>query len=319
MKLYPMKLIPYVSETVWGGRRLIDEYNVKTDKKNAAEAWVLSCRKTRESRISNGEFAGRPLSELADENPEIRGKNAEKYEEFPVLIKFIDAADDLSVQVHPTREYCKKKGEGQGKTECWYIADRAEDAKLLLGFKEKITAEKFRKSIENGNLTDYAEYVKVEKGDFFFIPAGTMHAICKGILLVEIQENSDTTYRIYDYNRPGIDGKPRELRVSDAVAVTKTEKYSQPEFCKGKSFDVDGRRVLADLPLFKVAKLDVLGESQGEADGKSFVSLVVISGNGFLNWGGGSLSLQKGDSVFIPAGLGKYRLAGSLEIIETTV
>lgn len=319
MNLYPMKLLPYVSETIWGGKKLIEEYGVKTDKKNAAEGWMLSCHEAGASTVENGEFSGISLADVVKNNPVLCGKNAEKFDDFPILIKFIDARDDLSVQVHPTKEYCEKTGRGQSKTECWYIIDCDDDASLILGFKDKITPEQFKEAIESGTLTDYVDKVPVKKGDFFFIESGTMHAICKGILLAEVQESSNTTYRIYDYNRVGNDGKPRELHVSDGVAVTKLEKYTQPDFCKGAELNSNERRLLADCPLFKVWKLDTKGEICGNSDENSFVSLLIMAGEGTLECCGETLSLKKGDSIFIPANAGEYKLSGELEIIETRI
>lgn len=318
MKLYPMKLLPYVSETIWGGRKLIEEYGVKTEKNNAAEGWMLSCHEAGASSVENGTFAGVSLADVVKNNPELCGKNAEKFDDFPILIKFIDAMDNLSVQVHPTKEYCALTGKGQSKTECWYIIDCEEDASLILGFKDKITPEEFKAAIANNTLTDYVENVKVKKGDFFFIDSGTLHAICKGILLAEVQESSNTTYRIYDYNRVGADGKPRELHVEDGAAVTKLEKYSQPDF-SNPALDTDERRLLADCPLFKVWKLDTKGEFGGNANEESFVSLLIMAGEGALECCGEKLALKKGDSIFIPANAGEYKLTGALEIIETRI
>lgn len=318
MKLYPMKLLPYVSETIWGGKKLIEEYGVKTEKNNAAEGWMLSCHEAGASSVENGTFAGVSLADVVKNNPELCGKNAEKFDDFPILIKFIDAMDNLSVQVHPTKEYCALTGKGQSKTECWYIIDCEEDASLILGFKDKITPEEFKAAIANNTLTDYVENVKVKKGDFFFIDSGTLHAICKGILLAEVQESSNTTYRIYDYNRVGADGKPRELHVEDGAAVTKLEKYSQPDF-SNPALDTDERRLLADCPLFKVWKLDTKGEFVGSANEESFVSLLIMAGEGALECCGEKLALKKGDSIFIPANAGKYKLTGELEIIETRI
>ena len=319
MNLYPIKLIPFVSETIWGGKKLIEEYGVKTEKKNAAEGWMLSCHEAGASTVENGEFAGISLADVVKSNPALCGENAKEFTDFPILIKFIDAMDNLSVQVHPTKEYCEKTGRGQSKTECWYIIDCDEDAYLILGFKDKITPEQFKASIENGNLTDYVAKVPVKKGDFFFIESGTLHAICKGILLAEVQESSNTTYRIFDYNRVGNDGKPRELHVEDGVAVTKLEKYSQPDFCKGEELDGDERKLLADCPLFKVWKLDTDGEFSAIANEKSFVSLLIMAGEGSLDCCGETLSLKKGDSIFIPANAGDYKLCGKMEIIETRI
>ena len=318
MNLYPIKLLPFVSETIWGGRKLIDEYSVKTEKNNAAEGWMLSCHDAGSSSVENGEFAGKSFADVIKENPVLCGKNAEKFDDFPILIKFIDAMDNLSVQVHPTKEYCALTGKGQSKTECWYIIDCEEDASLILGFKDKISPEEFKAAIENNTLTDYVENVKVKKGDFFFIDSGTLHAICKGILLAEVQESSNTTYRIYDYNRKGADGKPRELHVEDGAAVTKLEKYSQPDF-SNPALDTDERRLLADCPLFKVWKLETNGDFSGIAESDSFVSLLIMSGEGTLECCEETLILKKGDSIFIPANAGEYKLSGNFEIIETRI
>ncbi len=319
MNLYPIKLTPYVSETIWGGRKLIEEYNVKTEKNNAAEGWMLSCHEAGSSTVANGEYAGMSFADVVKNNPELCGKNARNFADFPILIKFIDAMDNLSVQVHPTKEYCEKTGRGQSKTECWYIIDAEEDAYLILGFEDKITPEEFKAAIENNTLTDYVSKVPVKKGDFFFIESGTLHAICKGILLAEVQESSNTTYRIYDYNRVGNDGKPRELHVEDGAAVTKLEKYSQPDFCKVDILDMPERKLLADCPLFKVWKLDINGEISGISDENSFVSLLIMDGKGSLEVCGEVLSLTKGDSFFIPANAGQYKISGELEIIETRI
>ncbi len=319
MNLYPIKLNPYVSETIWGGKKLIEEYGVKTEKNNAAEGWMLSCHDAGSSTVANGEFAGKSFADVVKENSELCGKNAENFSDFPILIKFIDAMDNLSVQVHPTKEYCEKTGRGQSKTECWYIIDAEEDAYLILGFENKITPEEFKAAIENNTLTDYVSKVPVKKGDFFFIESGTLHAICKGILLAEVQESSNTTYRIYDYNRVGNDGKPRELHVEDGAAVTKLEKYTQPDFRKGADLDTPERRLLADCPLFKVWKLDLNGEIDGIADENSFVSLLIMDGNGTLDVCGETVSLTKGESIFIPANAGEYKISGKMEIIETRI
>lgn len=316
MKKYAIKLTPYISETIWGGRKLIDEYNIVTDKSNAAEGWMLSCLENGPSVVANGEYAGKTLPEVLESEKSWCGKNAERFSEFPILIKFIDAMDDLSVQVHPTKDYCEKTGRGRSKTECWYIIDCEKDAHLLLGFKDKITPEQFRSAVESGTLTDYVEKVPVKPGDFFFIDAGTLHAICKGVLLAEVQESSDTTYRIFDYNRVGKDGKPRELHVADAMEVTKLEKYVQsaPAASGGSR-----KKLLTKCDLFTVYKLDLFGLRQDTADESSFVSLLVMSGHGELTACGETLKIRKGDSIFIPAGSGSYTLKGSFEILETRI
>ena len=223
------------------------------------------------------------------------------------------------MQVHPTKEYCELTGRGQSKTECWYIIDCDEDAHLLLGFNESISKEQFEEAIKTNTLTDYTAKVKVKPGDFFFIESGTLHAICKGILLAEVQESSNTTYRIYDYGRLGNDGKPRELHVADALAVTKREKYTQPAFCKADGLYSIGRNELAECDLFKVWKDNISGVFEGEAGEDSFVSLLVLSGSGSLTSCGETIELEKGSSIFLPAGSGSFTVTGEAEILETRI
>ena len=315
MKLYPLKLSAFVSQTVWGGRRLIDEYNIKTDKENAAEAWVMSAHKNGTSTVANGELKGKTLRQLYSEYPQIGGKNCEGFKDFPVLIKFIDAAANLSVQVHPDDAYCEKKGEGAGKTESWYILDCEEDAYLLLGFEKEISKQQFEEAIRSNTLTDYVKKVPVKKGDFFFIPSGTLHAICKGIVLAEVQQNSDTTYRIYDYGRMGLDGKPRQLHIEDSINVTNLTVYKNP--CTPKK--MGDRLELASCPFFKENVFTTASPVKGIADEKSFVSLLILEGEGKLYCAGEELLLEKGDSIFIPAGCGEYTVSGKVKVLETTI
>lgn len=311
---YPMLLRPAVSELVWGGTRLIEEYGIKTDKKNAAEAWVLSCHPKGESVILNGSFAGRPLREAVEANPAVCGEKGKAYKQFPLLIKFIDAKDDLSVQVHPDEAYAAKSG-GAGKTEAWYILDCDEGAELVLGFKSEIGEEEFREAVQTGTLMDKVQRVKVKKGDLFYIEAGTLHAICKGILLAEVQQSSDTTYRIFDYNRPGLDGKPRELHIGHALAVTRREPF---DFKANRRHDEGGERsLLLSSAFFSIVSLEVSGAMNGEADDTSFVSLLALEGKGKLLYNDIVLDIQKGTGIFIPAALGEYRLEGKIKLLET--
>ncbi len=319
MKPYAFKLKPYISEIIWGGTRLIDDYGVQTDKKNAAEAWVLSAHPSGESTVIGGELDGKALSEAVRECPEICGDNAKKFSDFPILIKFIDARDNLSVQVHPTEEYCAKTGSGESKTECWYILDCDADACLILGFKERITKEQFRLAIESGTFTDYIAKVPVKRGDFFFIESGTLHAICKGVLLAEVQQSSNTTYRVFDYNRLGFDGKPRELHIQQAIEVTKCEPFPQSDFCKADELYTNSKRQLTDCSLFKVWETRVNGEFTDKADEKSFVSLLVLEGNGKFESGKEKISIKKGESFFVPASSGEYTIHGEMKILETRV
>ena len=208
-----LKLQPVFKDYIWGGTRLRDEYGFESPLEKLAEGWMLSCHKDGENTVLNGEYKGKTLSELIKDNPEFLGENGKKFEYFPILIKLIDAKNDLSVQVHPDNEYALRVEKEYGKTECWYILDCDEGAELIYGFNKKISSEEFKKKIADNTFLDTVNKVKVKKGDLFFIEAGTLHAIGKGILLAEIQQNSNTTYRVYDYGRLGADGKPRELHI----------------------------------------------------------------------------------------------------------
>ena len=321
MTMYPMILKPAVSSAIWGGRRLINEYGVETEKENAAEAWVLSCHPNGSATVVNGKHAGRTLKSVYEENKEICGKNCERFEDFPILIKFIDAMDNLSIQVHPDDEYARGKENSAGKTECWYILDCDENACLILGFNENIDAATFKKAIENDTLLEYVNKVKIKKGDFFFIESGTLHAICKGVLLVEVQQNSDITYRVYDYNRTTADGKQRELHIPKAVDVTNTIPYSFKrggEMCKAHEI-YSGKETLISSELFTVSKVKVADFYETTADESSFVSLLAIDGKGSLECLGETILLKKGGSVFIPAGAGKVKVYGDIELIETRI
>lgn len=317
----PCKIIPYISSTIWGGRRLIEEYGVQTDKENAAEAWVLSCHPNGCSVISGGEYDGKTLRSVCEAEPSVCGTRAARFKEFPILIKFIDARDNLSIQVHPDEAYARRVENGAGKTECWYILDCDEDAELALGFKKKIDRETFRRSIQDNTLMDYVQKVKVHKGDFFFIEAGTLHAICKGVLLAEVQQNSDTTYRVYDYDRRGADGKPRQLHVDKAVDVTDTVPYKPtvPSEEDKARFHTAQRELLTCCDLFSVCHVDCADTYAQTSDAESFVSLLVLSGEGTFTCGDTSFSLRKGESVFVPSGAGAFTVDGKIELLETRI
>ncbi|MCR5151242.1 MAG: class I mannose-6-phosphate isomerase [Clostridiales bacterium] len=319
MQKYVMFLKPYISETIWGGRKLIKDYNISTDKANAAEAWMLSAHSDGPGTIINGCFAGQTFDRIVNNNPSLLGKHAKTFSRFPILIKFIDAMDNLSIQVHPTDEYCKKTNKGESKTECWYIIDCDEGAGLYLGFKGAISPEEFKKAIENNTLEERIEFIPVKKGDFFFIESGTLHAICKGILLAEVQESSNTTYRIYDYGRLGKDGKPRQLHIDDAVNVTSLVKFNQPSYARHDTNYTPGKNLLAKSDYFTVSLCIINDYFTGFANELSFVSLLVIDGEGSLECLNEKYNLKKGDSIFIPAGSGEFKITGKLQILETEI
>ena len=319
--MYPIKLKPAFKDYLWGGTRLRDDFGKDCDFDKIAESWELSCHKDGNSVVADGEFAGLTLAQYIEkEGKSVLGTNCEKFENFPILIKLIDAKDNLSVQVHPNNEYAQRVEGEYGKTEIWYVVDCDEGASLLYGFKHNITKEEFRERIENNTLLEVTNSVPVKKGDVFFIEAGTLHAIGKGILIAEIQQNSNTTYRIYDYGRVGADGKPRQLHIDKAIDVTNlcpAKPYPQSE-----PVDMGGwtRKRLAKCEYFTVDVINVDTSASLEADKSSFVNILVLDGGCVLSSeGNDAVELKKGDSVFIPAGLGKFELTGKCSAVMTHI
>jgi len=306
--MYTLKLKPALKDYLWGGTRLKTEYKMESDLEKVAEAWVLSTHKDGEGIVLNGELAGKTLTEAVELfGKDCLGENGKKFSYFPILIKLIDAKDDLSVQVHPDDEYALRVEGEYGKTEMWYIVDCEEGASLYYGFKEEITKDEFRAKIADNTITDVLNKVPVKKGDVFFIPSGTIHAIGSGILIAEIQQNSNTTYRVSDYGRLGADGKPRPLHIDKAVEVTSlTPPPVQTNLPKG---------TLAECEYFKVRLFSTDDEKQIEVDSLSFTSLLCLDGE--VNFNG--VTLVKGDCAFIPANSGKITFSGSATLIESRV
>ncbi len=315
--MYILKLNPVFKDYLWGGTKLRDEYCFESDLTKLAEGWMLSCHKDGENTIENGEFAGKTLTEVVKTNPDFLGENGKKFEYFPILIKLIDAKNDLSVQVHPDNEYAMRVEKEYGKTECWYILDCDEGAELIYGFNREITSEEFKEKIADNTFLETVNKVKVKKGDLFFIEAGTLHAIGSGILLAEIQQNSNTTYRVYDYGRLGTDGKPRELHVEKAIDVTNCVPPTRSTEPEGKLVEYDNysTQVLTECDLFSVKKVSVKVFFDGVADEKSFVSVLVTDGVGTID----GIDIKKGDSLFIPANYGTFTIKGNIEAIITRV
>ncbi len=317
-----LKLVPALKDYLWGGTRLKNDFGFQTDLDIVAEGWMLSCHKDGENRIENGVYHGKTLSEAI----EILGKaslgtNAEKFDRFPILIKLIDAEKNLSVQVHPDNEYALRVEGEYGKTECWYILDCNEGAELIYGFKEPISSAEFRARIADNTFLDVVNKVKVKKGDLFFIEAGTLHAIGGGILLAEIQQNSNTTYRVYDYGRVGADGRPRELHTEKAIDVTNCTPPARSTDPEGTKIQKAGytEQLLTACELFTVKAVAVAQKYESTADITSFVSLLVTNGVGTVSCGTESVSVKKGDSLFLTADSGKFTVNGTLELVETRV
>ena len=316
----PLKLAPAFKDYLWGGERLKSEYGKHTRLSPLAESWELSCHKDGPSTIVNGPDAGRTLAEYAARHPACVGTRHTDGV-FPVLIKLIDAARPLSVQVHPDDAYAQRVEGEPGKTEMWYVVDAQPGAQLYYGFQRELTREEAARRIADGTLTDVLNAVPVKAGDVFFIDAGTVHAIGADILIAEIQQNSNTTYRVFDYGRLGADGKPRALHVEKALDVARLcppERSAGPIGKPEQNGDCTST-LLAKCGYFTARLLDVAGSAPLCADGESFHSLLCLSGSGAVICGGGAVPFAKGDSLFLPAGLGAYTIAGRAQLVLTTL
>lgn len=320
--LYPMKLKAPLKDYIWGGHRLVDEYGKESSLDRVAESWELSCHQDGVSVIENGDYSGMLLTDyFTKAGKSVWGSNAQKFDHFPILIKLIDAHDNLSVQVHPDNEYALRVEGEYGKTEMWYIVDCEPDSSLIYGFQQEVSKEDFARKIQENTLLDIVNRVPVKKGDVFFIEAGTLHAIGKGIVIAEIQQNSNTTYRVYDYGRVGADGKPRQLHVEKALEVTQLSPPSRKPQPMGDPQQKEGFRqtLLATCEYFTVRRLEVELQAQLCADEASFHSLLVLEGEFHLSYAGGELSIEKGNSVWIPAGMGDYTLKGTGTVLWSNI
>lgn len=319
--MYPLLLKAPTKDYFWGGNRLVTEFGFEGKGPVTAEAWVLACHKDGTSLVENGPYAGKQLDWVLEQwGSDALGPKGAAFSYFPLLIKFIDARDQLSVQVHPDNAYALEHEGEYGKTEMWYVVDCEPGAHLIYGFQKDITKEEFRSRIEDNTITEVVNSVPVHRGDVFFIPAGTMHAIGAGILIAEVQQNSNTTYRISDFGRLGLDGKPRTLHVDKAVDVTDT---SHTEISLAQETDflaISGGcvRSLASCPFFTAELMKVEDRvTVGRED--SFVSLVCLDGTAALMVDDTTkLSLKKGSSIFIPAGI-TAQLLGKAEFLLSRV
>jgi len=309
-----MKLEAAYKDYLWGGTRFIEEFGKVTDMSLIAESWEVSCHPDGESKVINGEFAGKNLWSVLSSNPDMMGTKCVDKSKFPVLVKLIDAKEKLSLQVHPDDEYATREENQQGKNEMWYIVDCEPGAKLILGFKQEHTKSELKAMIENNTMMDYVQYIDIKPGDCYCIPAGLLHAICEGVMIAELQQNSNVTYRVYDYGRVGADGQPRELHINKALDVTDTTlKPIKSDFGAIKTSDYCEEK-LTNWQYFQSKKINIFGKMEINASVGSFQTLTCIAGSAELMFNDKSLTIKKGDSAFIPAGLGTYTLKGDAEI-----
>lgn len=292
-----LRLYPECKDYPWGGEKLKTKYGKLTALTPCAESWELSFHKDGLTRLADG----KPLSECAG-SLEL-GENAKSFPDFPMLIKLIDAREKLSVQVHPSDEYAMKHEGSYGKCEAWYILEAERGAGIYLGFAEDVTKEEYARAIAENRLEELLNFYEVKAGECYYIPSGTIHAIAEGCLICEIQQNSNITYRVYDWGRKDKRGNQRELHIEKALDVTSLQKY-EPNVMRGE--------FLCASKYFTARRICVSsGECRMCANEKSFQCIVCISGVGTV----GDLDAKAGESFFVPAGYGAYTIAGNMEII----
>ncbi|WP_317856088.1 type I phosphomannose isomerase catalytic subunit [Chakrabartyella piscis] len=288
-----LKLKPACKDYIWGGKNLVSKFHKETAGSVLAETWELSTHPDGSSIIDNGELKGNSFREYITKNKqEVLGTNCEKFNDFPILIKLIDAEDNLSIQVHPDDDYALKYENQYGKTEVWYIVDCEKDSYIYFGLAKEIGKDEFQERIQNNTLLEVLNKVPVKKGDVFFIEAGTIHAICKGIVIAEIQQNSNVTYRVYDYDRRDSAGNTRELHIEKAVDVTNLKPTMQPNCTQNH---------LSQCDYFTVDQIHIEKPYTQEITSDTFVHVLVLDGNGTISTEEETLSYKKGDSFFLPA------------------
>ncbi len=309
--MYPLKMIPVYKDYIWGGDNLNKKYGKKSPYEITAESWEVASHKNGESIVENGEYKGLTIAQLTEQLKEkFLGDKVYGCDKFPLLIKLIDAKDNLSVQVHPDDAYANANENGEyGKTEMWYVMHAQEGAGLIYGFKDELTKEEFENSIKDNTLLNYTNFVECKKGDCFFIPSGRLHAIGKGLIIAEIQQNSDTTYRVYDYDRRDANGNPRDLHIDKAIDVTNLASSAD---CDTKTPD---NGVIVKCDYFTTEKITVDGEKSYEVDRARFETLIVCDGEVYIN----DILFKCGESALIPAYIGHITIKGNGVLLRSYV
>ena len=316
-KYEPLRLKPCLRSYLWGGTRLRGEYH-KTGEGVIAESWELSVRADGPTLIDSGAHCGESLADVLRADPVGMAGTRCGIAPFPLLIKLIDAQKDLSVQVHPSdASACREKGE-QGKTEMWYVVDCEPESTLFLGFSRAVTPDELRQRAQDGTICEVLNRVSVHPGDVFFVRPGTVHAIGAGILAAEIQQNSDTTFRVYDYDRLGADGKPRQLHLDRAIEVMNCAP-AQGAADTLLPCPPDGVQEVLTCEYFRVRRAEVKRRVGLSTDGGSFTHLMCVRGGGDILCGGRNYPFRQGDSYFLPAALGEYAVEGDCSLLLSGV
>lgn len=318
-KIYPLQFEPILKERIWGGEKLKTVLNKPITSKITGESWELSTVEGDVSVVANGELKGKSLTELINDLPdEILGTAVYKRfgKQFPLLFKYLDAREDLSIQVHPNDELAKERHNSFGKTEMWYIMQADQDARIIVGFKEDSGKEEYLQNLNNKSLTSILDDIKAQAGDVFFLETGTVHAIGAGLVVAEIQQTSDITYRLYDFDRKDAQGNTRELHVDlalDAINYNKVDTYKKYDKAENES------NVIVDCPYFTTNFIPLNGEKKVGKNGESFTVLMCIEGDFEITIENETYPYQKGDTVLIPAAIQKYSLKGIASILEVFI
>lgn len=316
MELYPLQFHPIFKERIWGGIKLKTHLDKPITSENIGESWEISAVKSDVSMVANGVYKGTSLQDLIEQFPEdLLGTEVYKKfgKHFPLLFKFLDAQEDLSIQVHPNDELAKSRHNSFGKTEMWYVMQADENSKLIVGFKEKTNPEIYKQHMENKSLLELFNIQTIKRGDVFLLDAGIVHAIGAGTMIAEIQETSDITYRIYDFDRVDVNGNKRELHTDLAMeAINFDVINAEREYLK----EINISNKIVSCPYFTTNFIPLDGLMQFEKNQKTFTVYMCVDGNFSMNYKGKDSFYKKGDTILIPAAITSFELEGQASILE---
>ncbi|PAM94195.1 mannose-6-phosphate isomerase [Flavobacterium sp. IR1] len=315
-KFYPLQFEPILKERIWGGEKLNTILNKPIVSKITGESWELSTVEGDVSVVSNGDFKGRSLMDLIDEMPnEILGTEVYKRfgKQFPLLFKYLDAREDLSIQVHPNDKLAKERHNSFGKTEMWYVMQADTDSRIIVGFKEDSSKEEYVKHLNDKTLVSILDDVKAKSGDVFFLETGTVHAIGAGLVVAEIQQTSDITYRLYDFDRKDAQGNTRELHVDLALDAIN---YNKVDTQKKYDTKTDTSNAVVDCPYFTTNFIPLENKVEVAKSGTSFTVYMCIEGSFEIEFNDFKQTYKKGDTVLVPAEINAFILSGKASILE---
>ena len=315
-KIDPLQFEPILKERIWGGEKLKTLFDKPIVSKNTGESWELSAVEGDISVVADGEFKGKLITELLEDfSEEILGKLVYQRfgKQFPLLFKFLDSREDLSIQVHPNDVLAKKRHNSFGKTEMWYIMQADPEAQIIIGFKEDSNQEEYLENLENKSMLSILEQVNVKEGDVFFLETGTVHSIGAGLVIAEIQQTSDITYRLYDFDRKDSNGNTRELHIDLALEAIN---YNKLETHKSYTKISNQSNEIVECPYFTTNFIPLKEKMEVHKNGSSFTVYMCVEGNFSIGIDGKITTYKKGDTVLVPAIMQNYVLRGNASILE---